>query len=419
MIGRNEDSFRIFEDDGKGPLSLSEIRTIARAIPTITEIGLNEESRLISFRDEESKWRFNIYYTTRTVGTCITHPVLGKTQLFRRKVGYAMLQDIFRNPRIHTDKGYQRTENAPALTGNKRRNDEIDQNVDDEEAVLRSQLELLLPQVNLIRAQLSSIENKRKSDVRKKQAIEERTRRAIEEQQRREEEEERRQAEIQQRKHYEAERSRRNARRGTVCHWSLTCSDNMPRSMANVACVAIGDEGFVAVMDDGTCVTEGLQDNVIAVLKRQHFRNIAYIALGSADQYYILKTNGKEFYSGSAEFEDSMSESNYSAKFVTFGDCDSFFIEFTDGSKSWSSDLPEYLPYDVMDRLKSEPLKHLWLGTEFSNWQLAYHVVYADGECDGCELPFLAQIWLDNVKSPRSKVKFFLANGSDFFIRYT
>ena len=70
----------------------------------------------------------------------------GKTQLFH-----------LWNPRIHTDKGYQRTEKASALTRNKCDDDEIDQNLDDQEAVLRSQLELLLPQVNLVRFQLSPI----------------------------------------------------------------------------------------------------------------------------------------------------------------------------------------------------------------------------------------------------------------------
>jgi len=52
--------------------------------------------------------RINIYITKMTVATCITHPRQGKTQLFRKKVGDKLMGDIFKNPRVHTDKGYQR-----------------------------------------------------------------------------------------------------------------------------------------------------------------------------------------------------------------------------------------------------------------------------------------------------------------------
>lgn len=51
--------------------------------------------------------RINIYHTTMTVATCINHPKKGKTQLFRKGVDNRLLAKIFKNPRIHTDKGYQ------------------------------------------------------------------------------------------------------------------------------------------------------------------------------------------------------------------------------------------------------------------------------------------------------------------------
>lgn len=50
--------------------------------------------------------RINIYYTTMTIGTCLLHPVKGKTQLFRRNVTDIELEKIFQNPRVHTNKGY-------------------------------------------------------------------------------------------------------------------------------------------------------------------------------------------------------------------------------------------------------------------------------------------------------------------------
>lgn len=50
----------------------------------------------------------NVYTTTMTVATSLNHPVQGKTQLFRRRVSHELLDQILRNPRVHTDKGYQR-----------------------------------------------------------------------------------------------------------------------------------------------------------------------------------------------------------------------------------------------------------------------------------------------------------------------
>jgi len=88
-------------------LSLKDIRSIARD-NGYEEIGLNENSRLISFRGGPSKsTRINIYYTTGTVGTCLNHPKRGKTQLFRRNISSLdQLGVIFSNPRVHTGRGY-------------------------------------------------------------------------------------------------------------------------------------------------------------------------------------------------------------------------------------------------------------------------------------------------------------------------
>lgn len=67
-----------------------------------------ENIGLMSFTKQldESRARVNVYLTTMTVGTCIMHPKHGKTQLFRRGVGYKELLKIFQNPRVHTGKGY-------------------------------------------------------------------------------------------------------------------------------------------------------------------------------------------------------------------------------------------------------------------------------------------------------------------------
>jgi len=51
--------------------------------------------------------RINIYMTKMTVATCINHPKSGKTQLFRKKVEPKLMEKIFKNPRVHTHKGYR------------------------------------------------------------------------------------------------------------------------------------------------------------------------------------------------------------------------------------------------------------------------------------------------------------------------
>lgn len=70
---------------------------------------------MLSFRRSGS--RINIWHDkwgTLTVGTALEHPTLGKTQLFRKRVGSELLEEIFDNPRTHTKAGYitKKTTNA-------------------------------------------------------------------------------------------------------------------------------------------------------------------------------------------------------------------------------------------------------------------------------------------------------------------
>jgi hypothetical protein len=67
-------------------------------------IKWQEDIKMVSFKKGDD--RVNIYTTTMTVATCVRHPKLGKTQLFRRGVTRLELDKIFENPRVHTKKGY-------------------------------------------------------------------------------------------------------------------------------------------------------------------------------------------------------------------------------------------------------------------------------------------------------------------------
>ena len=83
------------------------VRGIAAAVEGVHEIAFNENSRVISFRTADHA-RINVYYTTRTIGTALSHPAQGATQLFRRNCSTEELLEILKNPRFHTAKGYKR-----------------------------------------------------------------------------------------------------------------------------------------------------------------------------------------------------------------------------------------------------------------------------------------------------------------------
>jgi len=51
--------------------------------------------------------RINIYITKMTVATCMDHPKQGNTQMFRKNVTPKEMNQIFHDPRVHTDKGYK------------------------------------------------------------------------------------------------------------------------------------------------------------------------------------------------------------------------------------------------------------------------------------------------------------------------
>jgi hypothetical protein len=106
------------------PVPLPEIRQLAAAHGW-EEIGINAASKVISFRDADCSTRLNVYYTTMTVGSALLHPVMGKTQLFRRDCSKEDLQKIFDNPRVHTKgKGYQLLKQKQ-LQQQKKRNCEV------------------------------------------------------------------------------------------------------------------------------------------------------------------------------------------------------------------------------------------------------------------------------------------------------
>ncbi len=84
---------------------LKEIQRLAK-IYCWEEVEWQENISMLSFVKQGA--RINVYVTRMTVATCINHPQKGRTQLFRKQVDVNLMAKIFRNPRVHTKRGYQK-----------------------------------------------------------------------------------------------------------------------------------------------------------------------------------------------------------------------------------------------------------------------------------------------------------------------
>eukprot|EP01032_Pedospumella_encystans_P013611 gene13611-15661_t len=389
-------------------LDVGEVRRTASEIVNIKEIGINEASKVISFQAVDSGWKINVYYTTGTVGTCVEHPISGKTQLFRRKVSYETLQRIFQNPRVHTGKGYY-----TVPTGKPGSSAAISP-AEDEETALTNQIAILRPQLELMEDQLASIRQKRLKEeqerLKKAEAVreakEEKARAAAAAEQLRLENIARQEA-----KERLAASNRLNSLRGACFDYSLQHSTHFPTSMKDVKCVAICDGGYVAVMDSGSCCWHGIPSDVINVLKRQQNHMIDYIALGP-EQYYIRKTNGKILYRGCEEFEEEIGNNSDEIKFVTFGDENTFYLEYEDGTVRYSDSLAYKIPSHAFENLTSRRVSHFYLGqgsdsySYYSNDQ-PYCITYENGTCDYDNLPSELNEWFEEEKKPGNKTQLF------------
>lgn len=86
-------------------MSPIDICKIARNLSWIKiPISGKTDEYMLSFTKGNA--RINVYPTKMTVGTVISHPFKGRTQLHRKNVSEEELVKIFKNPRQHTGKGY-------------------------------------------------------------------------------------------------------------------------------------------------------------------------------------------------------------------------------------------------------------------------------------------------------------------------
>ena len=74
------------------------------------------EASFVEFFDRQTNMgtvKLDWYYTTATVKTILDHPTTGKNELFRNTVNPEQFAQIMTNPRVHSGRGYRRSEDRP------------------------------------------------------------------------------------------------------------------------------------------------------------------------------------------------------------------------------------------------------------------------------------------------------------------
>jgi hypothetical protein len=367
------------------PLPITDVRNLAR-LCKLQEIQFNQTSRVLSFRSctstgaANSSARFNVYYSTGTVGTYLNHPRQGKTQLFRRNVSLDLLQDIFNNPRIHTDFGYQRTSCSSKRSNNIFDGDDNDDDDDyhfvnnkrfrtnsgqsisngaelvvDEESAAKEQMQKLVAEKAALDKEMKEVQDilndheyRREEQRRIEKAEKERL--FLLEAQRIVAEVERIEAEA------EALRAREVVRtnRGTGGSWGgLRESNDFRHNFDRFStCIAIGDDTHITLYEDGRyAYSSGMPDGIIRLLRTRSPSHPApdYVALGSQDRYYIHFTNGKSEWVGPESMTTNLQNCSKKVKCVAFGEgFDAYCIVFNDGDFCY-----EGIPYGLDAKIKA------------------------------------------------------------------
>ena len=354
----------------------------------------------------------NIYYTTRTVGTCLEHPRQGRTQLFRRGVSDALLKEILRDPRVHTPKGYQRRVKAPSASSNgadlaaagaggaglseEAAWDEHLRALEGEAAALQAEIAA----VRAVRDELrihrlveeqaleqkgaaarrgledKEAEEKAKAEAHKKERTE------AEEKARRERQaaRERAEAEERERQRKVAERQQRKVNRGRhfLCQLGDDWDDFKARcgtadKFETVKCMTVMPEGYFISRDNGKSWWSRLPQGLANRLRAQDRFNtsdLQYVAEGSSDyRYYAELSNGEAWWSGGeSDAFDACVRKNVVRR-VAFGPDGSWIVLTRD---SWAY---EGIPKELHNKLRSRNPKlpgpvEVSLGTDayFVRW---------------------------------------------------
>ncbi len=85
------------------PQRLEDIRFLAKVYGWV-EMYHDERRRFMHLHRKGKVLK--IHYLKMTVISVLDHPIRGRNQLVRKRVDMVLLEEIFNDPRVHTDIGY-------------------------------------------------------------------------------------------------------------------------------------------------------------------------------------------------------------------------------------------------------------------------------------------------------------------------
>ena len=357
-VPRLQDGCVATTSSSSAALPIAEVRKLAARYGW-SEVQYSAESRVIAFTrmsETNGRMRVNVYYTTGTVGTSLNHPIDGPGQMFRRCTSLRDLEQIFSNPRVHTERGYKRRRNDP-LDGARLPVDTscVDQSAESEETVARRMLvEMDLEAAALAarRAQLAKHIRVTFEEPVLKSAKKEAARQAAE----------KKAAE-------ERELEAKRTARGREETFLLFNSDDTKDSFrSEVTCVATNGRATIMLYEDGDwAFSRGLPKGLYNKL---HGRSLdhsrpSYVAVGTQERYYIRFRNGSSQWAVPDGLSDELEKTSKKVASVAFGeDYHTWFVVYTDGSWECSRSIPSGLDELMDSRKNRDDLSLVTLGPD-------------------------------------------------------
>lgn len=205
---------------------------------------------------------------------------------------------------------------------------------------------------------------------------------------------------------------------GYASYHRISFEKNFPtkRQMEDVKTVALSDGGFCCVFSNGTCATDGLPEDVLALIKTHHKKsNLKYVALGAEGQYFLSTLNGISYWNGCEKFSQLMRQNlENEVILASFGDFDTYFVLFKDGSVEWNGNISTSLT--KIFQKQAQNVDYLWMSLTGVEYAVGYN-----GDQGKQRLPNWIPTHVKAIFSSDSSVKQFLVDElyETYFLRYS
>lgn len=420
---------------------LFSVRRIAAEVTSAKELCVDTTAKVVSFRNFVHSCRVDVYYITGTVCICFLHPVSGKTQQFHSDVSLLGFKELLQNPRTSLTAEHL-TEDifSPGevlseeealqshLADIERQAQRVNSHIEEFERAREFQAQQLAEK-KLQVEQLAQKQAQEVADILAARRLQEAADAAVPPVQKDVEKQTEQRAfepslaPMPPNRRYKGGqwRGTRNLR-GNEYEYNIDGGTFDPaESFPTLICVALSQGGGVFVFDDGVCVPGNLPPDLDRLIVQHDRSGVVYIAFGEEGQYYIRKRNGTYLYHSGPEFEREIAYPVHPA-FVSFGKFGTFFIQFQDGKKSFSSDLKSQLPKNVFNNVCRRDIQHLALGRTQRPWfqNVAYCVVYQNGEveyeCD--EGNDAVAVHLNEIKDRAYLTHVLIGESNNYYVSY-